>query len=144
MYKTKMAYLINMDRTTKNINSNTGVKVDVNSVRAFQDILKLFKKRTYGSENTDATDSDLKLVNAIIKVNLKYKLEKEKRKYTVALKYEDIPSLAITPLAIKPLCEPKVVCSCCPATKMDGKICNAKLKPGKSFCGRHAKLESVQ
>lgn len=32
---------------------------------------------------------------------------------------------------------PKPAGATCPATKMDGKVCGAKLKDGKKYCGRH-------
>ena len=99
---------------------------------------EVYAKRTYGSKATtkNLTDFDRKMIQSLIKFRAAHKEALEKRKCIVFL--EEAPK-DINRAINKPsvVAETKI----CTATKMNGEPCSAKAKPGKCFCGRHAKLE---
>ena len=97
-----------------------------------------YATRSYGKKSSveQLSDWDFKLIESINKMRISNKEALTKRKCIVFL--EDPPEQII----VKPRnVDEKKTILLCSATKMDGQTCGAKAKPGKCFCGRHAKLE---
>jgi len=101
----------------------------------------LYIQRTYGG-NTEVhlSDYDKKFIMQMEKLKKKYASLKNTKKCLVYL--EEPPPIFPNILTKKVETKTEVpVVRTCPATKLDNKTCGAKLKLGKCFCGRHAKLE---
>ena len=110
----------------------------VNTATDIESVKSNYLQRNYNCDDeSKLTDKDLKLIESIHKINLKYQDAFKNKKYVLLYKKVK-PELVVEPV------KPKPVFVLCPATKLDGNICNAKLKPGKCYCGRHAKLENVK
>lgn len=109
--------------------------------------------RVYNTESSrcNMTADDMKLAAAVERLRAGYKDALEKRKCVVFIKnFEDAPPCdnsrfnfvasakkEVKSAIVKPAA--KIDVAVCKATKMDGKPCTAKAKPGCEFCGRHVK-----
>lgn len=103
-----------------------------------------YLKKTYGKIPKTITSFDEKMIKAIILMKSKY--GNTNRKSTVlvdGVQLEKERTVVQTKTCVstepKPSKKQKVVAICtCKATKLNGELCTAKVKPGLEFCGRHA------
>jgi hypothetical protein len=110
-----------------------------------EDTIELdYIKKTYpGIENPILNAFDKKMIVTIRKVRAKYAecnrsytiLVSDDEGYRIQNKAEEIVCKPVAEIKTKPSTESKT----CPAIKMDGCVCNAKLKNGNEYCGRHTK-----
>ena len=116
-----------------------------------------YLKRMYSEEKirsimdnvTELNEYDTKMINTMYKMKKTYKdINARKSKSITLTKYEaqSIDTVVIKkpePSAPTPL-QKGIVILCCKAIKMDGNICNSKIKGNSEFCGRHSKKNKLK
>ena len=97
--------------------------------------------RTYPNVvNPTLSEFDEKMIMSIQKIRAKY--AESKRSFTILVSDDTGYRLQTNTETLVPIPQPIisiVTSSTCQAIKMDGCVCNAKLKNGNEFCGRHTK-----